>query len=100
MTLWYFRGDKLSNSSKYQISDTTLIVLDLTLDDAGIYSCLVVNVHGNESASAELKVQGQMSRKKRREKERKKGLKERAREYKLIDCVRVINVVYYWGAYD
>ena len=72
-TLWYFRGDELSNSSKYQISDATLIILDLTLDDSGNYSCLVVNVHGNVSASAELKVQGQMSRKKRREKGRKGG---------------------------
>ena len=57
-TLWLFRGNELSNSNKHQISEMTLTIFDLTLDDAGTYSCLVLNTHGNASASATLKVQG------------------------------------------
>ena len=44
-----------------QVTDSTqsiLTVYNVSLIDEGMYTCITRNVHGNDSATAELRVQG------------------------------------------
>ena len=73
-TQWYFEGMLLNGSDKYGIgrdelgsgdgigsglSPGTLLVYDTMLQDAGVYRCVVTNIHGNDSSEAQLYIQGQ-----------------------------------------
>ena len=58
---WSFGESTLADNDKYDITATTstlstLTVLDISLSDDGIYTCTATNVHGNDSASANLQV--------------------------------------------
>ena len=58
---WLFNNNSLNTSSidKYSVDPITgqLSVYGLVLDEAGTYTCIVDNIHGNDSASAILTVQ-------------------------------------------
>ena len=60
---WTFGGSVIEENEKYDIATTnpttsTLTLLDVSTSDNGIYACDVANVHGTDSASAELEVLG------------------------------------------
>lgn len=58
---WQFNGTSITdNSSKYSIDDISgsLSIYNVTLNDSGVYTCIVDNKHGNDTASATLTVQG------------------------------------------
>ena len=62
---WYFQdSDVLLSGSRYTIEPSNdphygqLTVSKVTEADTGMYTCLVSNVYGNDSASAYLAVQG------------------------------------------
>lgn len=66
ITSWTFNNTPLTNSDKYLIlgndtSNSSLTVFNATLQDKGVYTCHVANVHGISSGTAELQVQGQSS---------------------------------------
>ena len=63
---WEFNGAVIDSGSKYTVTTTpgvtvtiqsVLRVNNLTLNDAGVYTCFVENIHGNETSSANLLVQ-------------------------------------------
>ena len=58
---WWFDGAVLLESAKYRINnsnhETSVLTISLvSVSDAGEYTCLVSNPHGNDSAVVELKV--------------------------------------------
>ena len=57
---WQFNETFINNNNDYLINQSTgeLTVFNITLTDTGIYTCIVENIHGNDSASATLSVQG------------------------------------------
>ena len=60
---WTKDGQELFNTSKILITGlgtarSTLVIMNLELDDTGSYGCFAENVHGNDSTSDELFVQG------------------------------------------
>ena len=62
---WTKNDEELFNSSRISITGlgtaiSTLTITDLQLSDTGSYTCFAENVHGNDSASDELFVQGKM----------------------------------------
>lgn len=63
---WQFNENDICEGDKYQIrrdGDSYLLrICDLTLNDAGIYTCIVQDDHQRQiSTSAEVKVSGQYS---------------------------------------
>ena len=66
---WYFMDNLLRNDAKYSIesSDSSplygqLTISSVDMNDAGDYVCVVANIHGNDTASATLTVQGSSTR--------------------------------------
>ena len=62
---WTKEGEELFNSSKYLITGlgtarSTLKIINLELSDTGNYSCFAENLHGNDSTSDQLFVQGKL----------------------------------------
>lgn len=58
---WKFEQTFLTNTTKYRISSagyntSLLMILGVLVSDAGEYTCLVSNPHGNDSAVGELQV--------------------------------------------
>ena len=57
---WTFNGNRIEFGPRYTIETTptisTLTIAGIQAGDAGTYSCTVSNIHGNDSASAELEV--------------------------------------------
>ena len=58
--VWTFNGAIVNNEIRYSIdSSHTLTVSNVShASDAGMYRCNATNVHGSDSAQAELKIQG------------------------------------------
>ena len=58
--VWTFNGVMVNNGLKYSIdSFHTLTVSTVShSSDAGMYRCNATNIHGSDSAQAELKIQG------------------------------------------
>ena len=60
---WVFNNTAISSGGRYNIENTpnisTLTITDIQEVDAGTYSCTVSNIHGNDTASAELVVQSE-----------------------------------------
>lgn len=63
--MWLKDGDKIekSNAKMHQLDDFTVILslTQLSLSDAGIYSCVASNGAGSVSHESELKVKGTQS---------------------------------------
>ena len=73
-TQWYYESMLLNSSNKYGIGGELgsglsgesvtslpsgiLMVYNASLEDTGVYQCVVVNIHGNDSSKAQLYVQG------------------------------------------
>ena len=60
-TVWLFNGGDLMNGDKYMIVDeseavSVLTVVNVTGEDDGVYTCDVMNGHGNDTADAVLTV--------------------------------------------
>ena len=63
---WDFNGQRITNNTfKYTLSYAAnsnsswmLTVLDINLQDDGLYTCIATNIHGIANASAMLEVQG------------------------------------------
>ena len=57
---WMFKNQLLdTESNKYSVDSTgELTIYNVQLNDTGLYTCTVSNIHGNASASANLTVQG------------------------------------------
>ena len=64
--VWEVNGAVVTSSEKYSISVTstltTITVTNLEVSDMGSYTCVVMNVHGNDTASALLTVQSMFSK--------------------------------------
>ena len=60
--VWSFNGVTVSNGTKYSINSShTLVVSNVShASDAGIYKCTATNIHGSDSAQAELEIQGKI----------------------------------------
>ena len=63
ITNWSFGNVFLTNSSKYLITgngtvSNTLTIFNVSVQDGGNYRCLVNNVHGDNVAVSDLRVQG------------------------------------------
>ena len=56
--LWLFNSSVLSNGAKYRILSNSLTVNNVVVDDAGWYTCRIVNVAGNQTAMAFVDVNG------------------------------------------
>ena len=57
---WQLNETSLNNSSnKYLVNPITgqLSIYSVVLEDTGMYTCIVDNIHGNDSASATLTIQ-------------------------------------------
>ena len=59
--LWLFEDTVLTNDYRHHINTldagtSSLTIFDISVSDTGNYTCLVVNQHGNDSATAELQV--------------------------------------------
>ena len=62
---WMFEDMLLTSNDKYKIrsisSDSSLLVInDISVSDIGEYTCVVMNEHGNDSATAEMQVLGEL----------------------------------------
>ena len=62
---WTKNDEQIFNSSRILITGlgtaiSTLTITDLQLNDTGSYTCFAENVHGNDSTTNELFVQGEM----------------------------------------
>ena len=62
-TKWLKDNTELMNSTKYAISGlgtatSTLIINSIELADRGNYTCIAENIHGNDSFTDQLYVQG------------------------------------------
>ena len=57
---WMFKNQLLdTESNKYSIDSTgELTISNVQLNDTGLYTCTVSNIHGSASASAYLTLQG------------------------------------------
>ena len=62
---WHFKGKILKDEGRYEIYDEKdlhyLEIFDSTMDDAGTYTCKLLNSTGRASATADLKVNGEYS---------------------------------------
>ncbi|XP_077316194.1 myosin light chain kinase, smooth muscle-like isoform X3 [Lithobates pipiens] len=59
--LWFFSGQAIQESKKFQIEyedsgSCTLVISDVSLSDVGLYSCQASNAHGHAETSARLTV--------------------------------------------
>ena len=56
---WTFNRTLItSDSAKYIINNTSLIVRDVDRDDAGLYSCTAVNVFGSDTIIYDVETYG------------------------------------------
>ncbi len=51
-------GSGFSGESILYPPDGTLVVYNVSLEDVGMYQCVVMNIHGSDSSEAQLYVQG------------------------------------------
>ena len=62
MVMWSFNGTTIVNdSAKYTISNTSLIVRDISRDDAGLYNCTAVNILGVETIIYNVETYGKVT---------------------------------------
>ena len=60
--IWTFNGVMVKSGIKYSFDTShTLIVSNVShASDAGLYRCTATNIHGSDSAQAELQIQGKI----------------------------------------
>lgn len=59
---WSFNGTSISNdSAKYMITNSSLIVRDISRDDAGLYNCTAVNMLGFDSIIYDVQAYGEFT---------------------------------------
>ncbi|XP_075033451.1 myosin light chain kinase, smooth muscle-like [Mixophyes fleayi] len=59
--LWFYSGSPIQESKRFQIEyedsgSCTLVISDVSLNDAGVYTCQALNAHGEEESAAKLTV--------------------------------------------
>ena len=57
-TSWYFNSTPITNGSQYQVLDTSLVILNVERNDAGVYNCTAVNSLGSDVISYSIVVFG------------------------------------------
>ena len=56
---WIFRSNNITNDTvKYIITNGVLTILNVELNDAGVYHCAASNIYRSVRGTIELKVQG------------------------------------------
>lgn len=62
IVIWSFNETIITNdSAKYTISNTSLIVRDISRDDAGLYNCTAVNILGVETIIYNVETYGKVT---------------------------------------
>jgi len=57
-TSWYFNSTPITNGLQYQVLDTSLVILNVERNNAGIYNCTAVNSLGTDVISYSVVVFG------------------------------------------
>ena len=58
--MWSYEGGSLPSEVEFAQENQTIIIDHVMIKHEGTYTCTAVNVQGNESSSAELKVEGKI----------------------------------------
>ena len=58
--LWSYEGGSLPSEVEFVQQNQTIIIDRVMIKHEGTYTCTAVNAQGNESSSAELKVEGKI----------------------------------------
>jgi len=57
-TSWQFNSTAITNESKYQVLDNSLVILDVQRNDTGTYNCTATNILGSDIISYSIVVFG------------------------------------------